>query len=361
MQRRAGGLVGDNPIGCPKIALKPLPVETRSATLGPVSTVPPIPFVTTVRGITPEILLNGIRAARLEPCLLSSGPALSQLGRLVCPNVCLDLAAVGPAMQVTGETSPAYYTLVYVVACPGKGRAFNFSMEHTDGYLGFFVPGGVIDATMPEGYANATLTIPVAEFHAARQRLFPELPDEILRKGAGLRVGVAEQARLRALVARIEEVLWQSPETFSSAEIRQQLEEELLVAFFDALRSGCTQLLRPLNLRSGGRIRQLQLARDFLAAHAHEPVYLDDLCTTLGLSERAVENLFRDLLGITPITYLRHQRLHRARRTLLKAPASPALVKQVALECGFWHLGRFARDYRTLFAESPSQTLAQRL
>lgn len=316
--------------------------------------------VITVRGIDPEVLMAGIREARIEPFMLSSQPASSQLARLYCPNVCLDFAAVGPAMHFTGQMSAGCYTLVFVTACPEKGRAFNFSVEHTDGYLGFFPPLGLIDAMTPAGYGNATLTIPAEVFHAALPRFFPDLPDEILHKGAGLRVGASEQAALRVLLARVEALLWESPEYFRNRQALEQVEEDLMSAFFGALRSGCAQRLRPINLRSGGRFRQLQLARDFLAAHAHEPVYLDDLCATLGLSERAVENLFRDLLGITPITYLRHQRLHRARRALLEAPASPALVKQVALECGFWHLGRFARDYRALFAESPSRTLARR-
>lgn len=32
-------------------------------------------------------------------------------------------------------------------------------------------------------------------------------------------------------------------------------------------------------------------------------------------------------------------------------------VQEVAARWGFWHLSRFASDYRTLFGESPSQTL----
>jgi len=33
-------------------------------------------------------------------------------------------------------------------------------------------------------------------------------------------------------------------------------------------------------------------------------------------------------------------------------------VKQVAYAHGFWHLGQFAHDYKRLFGESPSETLA---
>jgi AraC family ethanolamine operon transcriptional activator len=45
------------------------------------------------------------------------------------------------------------------------------------------------------------------------------------------------------------------------------------------------------------------------------------------------------------------------RRQLLAASGGAALVKSIALSHGFWHLGRFAQDYRVLFGEPPSATL----
>ena len=52
------------------------------------------------------------------------------------------------------------YTLVFVLDCPGGGRNFTFSIEHPDGWLGFFPPGRELDAYTPEGYCHATLTVP---------------------------------------------------------------------------------------------------------------------------------------------------------------------------------------------------------
>ena len=34
------------------------------------------------------------------------------------------------------------------------------------------------------------------------------------------------------------------------------------------------------------------------------------------------------------------------------------MVKQVAIDLGLWHFGRFARAYQAQFGETPSQTLA---
>jgi AraC family ethanolamine operon transcriptional activator len=45
-----------------------------------------------------------------------------------------------------------------------------------------------------------------------------------------------------------------------------------------------------------------------------------------------------------------------ARRDLRRAPAD-AKVADIANLWGYWHLGKFAADYRDQFRELPSQTL----
>jgi len=313
----------------------------------------------TVSGLDPEMLIAAIRGAYIEPCLLGTQPTPSRIARLMCPRVCLDFVTLGPSLHLNGEMAHSCYTLVFVLASSTKARSFNFASEYTDGYMGFYPPGSVADAVTPEDYANATLTVPIADFHTALALHFPEAPEKVLRSGAGMRIGGVEQTRLRGLLARLEDSMWHSPELFAESPIRRQIEGELLAAFLAAMRSGCADLVPPPTNRAGGRLRRLREARDFLAAHTHEPVYLDDLCTTLGLTRRGVENLFQDLLGISPLAYLRHQRLHGARSALLEAAPAAGAVKFAALKWGFLHQGRFARDYYALFGEKPSATLGK--
>lgn len=318
------------------------------------------PPVSASRVLEPEMLVAAIRHARLDCCQVSRRSAPSALARIVCPHVCLDFAALGPAMLFHGPLAPDCYTLVFVSACPQPGRSFNLSVEHTAGYLGFFPPGTVIDAYTPEGYANATLAVPVAEFRAALERQFPEIPAAVLERGAGLRVGPAEETALRHLLAAVEDALWHPAAPLADEAARRNLELELVGAFVAAVRSGCAAQGLRQTARAAGRLRRLRQARDFVAGNLDRPLRVDELCGELGLTERAVEKLFRELLGLTPTTYLRHLRLHQTRRRLRQLGPAPGVVKQVALDSGFWHLGRFAEDYRKLFGEKPSDTLARR-
>ena len=304
------------------------------------------------------MLTAAVRDARLNPCQLSSRPLSSTLSRLVCPKVALDFAALGPAMMFTGAMPESCFTLIFILACPEKGRVLNLAIEHVDGYIGFFPPGCLLDAVTPAGYSNASLTVPIAEFHAAIASQFPEVPENVLTHGAGLRVGPVEQVRLRTLLAALKDVVGNRAESLASTVVRQNIERDLLEAFLAALRSGCESVFPPSRTRSGGRLKRIGQARDFIAAHLQTPIYLKDLGTALQVTPRGLEILFQDLLGVSPITYLRHQRLHGVRRGLQDADPAPGVVKEVALNWGFWHLGNFAHDYRQLFGESPSATLA---
>jgi len=86
-------------------------------------------------------------------------------------------------------------------------------------------------------------------------------------------------------------------------------------------------------------------------------VSVHDLCNSAGVSQRNLEMAFHESFGLTPARFLRHWRLHRARRRLMTAAAGADSVTTIALEEGFYHLGRFASEYRALFGEPPSETL----
>jgi transcriptional regulator GlxA family with amidase domain len=57
--------------------------------------------------------------------------------------------------------------------------------------------------------------------------------------------------------------------------------------------------------------------------------------------------------------YLRNARFQRARE-VLRRTTPEARITDIAMSCGFGHMGRFSAEYRRRFGESPSETLKQR-
>lgn len=97
-------------------------------------------------------------------------------------------------------------------------------------------------------------------------------------------------------------------------------------------------------------------AREFAVANVHEPLQVIDICRATGVSRRALQVSFQDVLGVSPLAYLRLIRLNGARQALLH-PDKGLQVKHVVAKWGFWHLSRFSAEYRDLFGELPSETL----
>lgn len=103
--------------------------------------------------------------------------------------------------------------------------------------------------------------------------------------------------------------------------------------------------------------RQAELAIELAITHPVQSLKIAELAQRISVCERTLRRAFQSCYGLSPLEYLRIHRLHQARAVLRATCTDRTTVTQVAFECGFWDLGRFAGAYRQLFGELPSQTL----
>jgi AraC-like DNA-binding protein len=89
----------------------------------------------------------------------------------------------------------------------------------------------------------------------------------------------------------------------------------------------------------------------------YQSVTIDALCAVSGASERRVRDAFYDCYRMSPTAYLRIAALREVRRVLLAQPYARDAVTRAASDLGFWHLSRFAGQYRAQFGESPRETV----
>lgn len=75
------------------------------------------------------------------------------------------------------------------------------------------------------------------------------------------------------------------------------------------------------------------------------------------LSERSLFSWFKHYTGVTPYQYYSTLHLSKVRAELLRSRPQEVAISEIALKHGFYHLSRFARKYRQLFDELPSETL----
>lgn len=105
------------------------------------------------------------------------------------------------------------------------------------------------------------------------------------------------------------------------------------------------------------RSQLVKQAEDYMLAHLDQPITLKDLCQALHVSQRPLFYGFQEIFGVSPMEYLKIQRLQRAHRCLQTATPKHTSVMAIAQQYGFWSAGHFTRDYKKMFGERPSETL----
>jgi AraC-like DNA-binding protein len=107
----------------------------------------------------------------------------------------------------------------------------------------------------------------------------------------------------------------------------------------------------------------MQLVRNvenYLDAAGLRPVHVSEICAHFSVSRRSLHRAFYDVLGLGPLTFLRHKRLCAVHSALRDSDPAATTVAEVAMQKGFLELGRFSHYYHSLFGEYPSETLGGR-
>ncbi|MDN4982416.1 helix-turn-helix domain-containing protein [Bradyrhizobium sp. WYCCWR 13022] len=103
--------------------------------------------------------------------------------------------------------------------------------------------------------------------------------------------------------------------------------------------------------------RLIRKVEDYLDAMGTRPVHVSEICAVLGVSRRTLHRAFQEVFGLGPVSFLRHKRLCTVHSVLRQSAPGSTTVASVAMEQGFYELGRFAQYYLAMFGERPSETL----
>lgn len=159
--------------------------------------------------------------------------------------------------------------------------------------------------------------------------------------------------RFTSLVGRFLAAADSRPQLLTSPVAVESFQNELLTAVKE---------LFIRNQRSAGRhfVRWNSYTKSvegLAMSDPHLSLSIAELSRQVGVPERTLRTAFQSCYGLSPAEYLRILRLNQARRRLVASCQDQTTVTQIAVELGFWDLGRFAGAYRRLFGELPSATL----
>jgi AraC-like DNA-binding protein len=221
-------------------------------------------------------------------------------------------------------------------------------------YVNSFDASGSYEAVMRPGFES--FIVSVREDWLSERRASLGIPAETASRGA--RVSEYDPASLRTLATELRTAsrLARSGLTASGhAAVRELLRFEIPDRLLEL---PLAEKLAP-TLSPRLRDRILRRARDWIETAPAEGLTVANLCRSIDAGERTVRRAFVEYYGVAPREYLKAQRLNRVHSELLESDPAYGLVSDVANRWGFWHLGQLAADYRHLFDELPSETLAR--
>lgn len=145
-----------------------------------------------------------------------------------------------------------------------------------------------------------------------------------------------------------------APDILAKPEVARAIEEALVEAMILCLTEGHSHNVRNVHRHRATVMRRLE---EVMAPTQDRPLYMPQLCTTVGASYTTLRDCCQEYLGMSPKRYLWLRRMQLVHRALRIADAEKTTVTEIATDYGFWELGRFAGAYRSLFGEAPSAAL----
>lgn len=194
---------------------------------------------------------------------------------------------------------------------------------------------------------------------ASAARLGCETDWQRLGQAELLRVGQAALDDCRHSIASLLSLAGQADS--GSAHAALQLgQEAVLVALLASLDEGEIEAEAGASFLRRRRI--VHEAREFAMRQQERPVTVPMLCEAVHVSRRTLQYCFEDVLGISPMSYLRSLRLNGVRRALCQRDGRQGggSIGDIAAAWGFTNFSQFSSDYKKLFGQTPSAMLQAR-
>ena len=240
--------------------------------------------------------------------------------------------------------SPPESTRAFGIPLRGM-RTWNGREYEASSILPFDLPDG-IDGVSTSGFCAITLSVNDDSLRSVGESFQIPIPESVARPStdtvfANGQATLALRSLAQALFCDV------------NARMDPGTEEELIAALLSAAITDSQILDRS---RPAQRSRAIRTAMTYLDVYEREPLTVGELCSETGIALRTLNRAFRERFGIGPKAYMTRRRLTGVRAEL-RAAASESQVADIANSWGFWHMGQFARDYKTVFGELPSETL----
>lgn len=317
----------------------------------------PMSAATKLRGrdlcVVESMVSNLAEPRRINPCTTSSTPNI-RISHVILNFGHLFGVQHKSAIEVTSPPLALYQIMV-----PLRGKLVGHSdIEATPGTALVYSPQDRFNTYWSEDCIALVLSVYAEKLRALARTTFPALEPNRMRIGSLMTLTDGSGRSFANALGTICRESVDPGSAFSRGITTKSVEETLLLSLLLSQEND----VRALSNKTICSSRRNYVARtlDYIDAHVADELTLADLIDASGASARTLQYGFIEQFGVGPITYLKRLRMHCVHDALRKAAPGSCQVGNVAAQWGFFNGSAFARTYRKMFGELPSETLSRR-
>lgn len=280
---------------------------------------------------------------------LEAGRFRAKLLQLEVGPIRLAYTRHSSVIELSGTAQPGFRS--FGLPMPASPPALWCRAPTSSRTVSVFDASGGFEAVTPAGFETVVFSVSAEYLARLGESVGVGVPREILPNAEVVTCEPGPMQELRQSLLRIVRTVMNDASLEKCPSLRTELEEDIPSRLLGALADRSPHP-RPVALHL--RQRALRGALEHIAALPNEMLGIAELCRATGASERTLRRAFTEGLGVSPNAYLRARRLNGSYRELRRG----VRVNEAANHWGFWHMGQFAADYRRMFGELPSSTLA---
>jgi AraC family ethanolamine operon transcriptional activator len=286
----------------------------------------------------------------LEFRQIECGSLQASIDRVICPKLVVQRVQLSRRFHQCGSAPDGVLTFGVPDHCDTIKWCGNSAQKHS--MMNFNRRDG-FDAVSEAGFAACTFSIGSDAFQKEATALGLSHPTEKVTASADqYLVSNGDLDRIRVIVVGILGVT--AHDNFSEDTV-EELQNDLIHILVQAVTN--PEALTT-NSTYTQRYRATDRALELIRANTNTNS-LTEIYEYSGVSYRTLNRAFKERFGVSPKQYIVAIKMAGVRKALLETQANTRIT-DVASDWGFWHLGRFASDYRRMFGELPSVTLRNR-
>ncbi|WP_287243507.1 MULTISPECIES: AraC family transcriptional regulator [unclassified Okeania] len=239
------------------------------------------------------------------------------------------------------ENEKEYYSFRHPVAPQRTVFGFNNTEAHD---------------IFPQGGALTHIIIPVKTFDTYADQLQRHDLDDNFRNKNHVNLPLTGMKEIKDYLKPLIWLAVHQPTWFQNPHIEKLITDDFVPLLI-------SQIPIKLNsksfLKPSRRAKLIAQAEQKMLANLKKPLTLKQLAENLGSSSCALSFGFKDLFGVSPMRYLKIRRLNAVRQRLKASEPENCSIVFLANEFGFYCPSHFTRDYKAMFGELPSETLAK--